>query len=367
MTRHDPALYPTARLRANVALPFGQAIAMPKPVCTSAGFAALDQRHIFARDRLCAGRADVLRAPGGHLTMEIPGKPILVTRDRGGHVPAMSKVCRHRVSTLPEGRGTTRTTVCPRHGSTYNLDGTLHAAPAMTRNDGFCKDRIALPPVRCKVWRGRIMVTLIPDAPPVANRLASVSDLIGPFQMEANVKSPREEFRWATNRKVPAENVMESCHLPVCHAASIGGHGDLPAMPCHKGLPVFNHHSILKTDAPDLALAPPANTRPQGNRQRTAWLLSVCPSLRITLSPGHFRHLSLPSGAPGIGRPFRPPQGPAGQGERQRQGLCRTGLPGPLRRSGRPRPAQPSGAARLRFCPLHRRNDPLTRDALPGS
>jgi len=121
MTRHDPALSPTARLRANVALPFGQAIAMPKPVCTSAGFAALDQRHIFARDRLCAGRADVLRAPGGHLTMEIPGKPILVTRDRGGHVPAMSKVCRHRVSTLPEGRGTTRTTVCPRHGSTYNL------------------------------------------------------------------------------------------------------------------------------------------------------------------------------------------------------------------------------------------------------
>jgi enamine deaminase RidA (YjgF/YER057c/UK114 family) len=114
MTRHDPALSPTAGLRANVALPLGQAVAMPKSVDTLAEFAALEQRHIFARGRFCAGGTDALRAPGDCLTMEIPGEPILVLRDRNGHVPAMSKVCRHRISTLAEGCGTTRAIIRPR-------------------------------------------------------------------------------------------------------------------------------------------------------------------------------------------------------------------------------------------------------------
>ncbi len=299
MTLHDPALSPTAELRANVALPFGQSVAMPKSVYTSPEFAALEQRHIFARDWLCAGRADALRAPGDYLTMDISGEPILVLRDQDGIVRAMSNVCRHRMSTLLEGRGTTRTIVCPYHAWTYNLDGTLRAAPAMTRNDGFCKDRIALPPVRCEVWLGWIMVTLNPDAPPVADRLAGVSDLIGPFQMEAYVESFREEFRWATNWKVLAENFMESYHLPVCHAGTIGGHVDLLKMSCPEGLPAFNFHSIVKNDALDLALAHPANMRLKGDQRRTTWLLSVYPSLMITLSPGYFWYLSLTPDGPG--------------------------------------------------------------------
>ena len=299
MTLHDPALSPTAELRANVALPFGQAVAMPKSVYTSPEFAALEQRHIFARDWLCAGRADALRAPGDYLAMDISGEPILVLRDQDGIVRAMSNVCRHRMSTLLEGRGTTRSIVCPYHAWTYNLDGTLRAAPAMTRNDGFCKDRIALPPVRCEVWLGWIMVTLNPDAPPVADRLAGVSDLIGPFQMEAYVESFREEFRWATNWKVLAENFMESYHLPVCHAGTIGGHVDLLKMSCPEGLPAFNFHSIVKNDALDLALAHPANMRLKGDQRRTTWLLSVYPSLMITLSPGYFWYLSLTPDGPG--------------------------------------------------------------------
>ena len=299
MTRHDPIPSPTAELRANVALPFGQAVAMPKSVYTSAEFAELEQRHIFARDWLCAGRADALREPGDYLTMEISGEPILVLRDRDGSLRAMSNVCRHRMSTLLEGRGNTRAIVCPYHAWTYNLDGSLRGAPAMTLNEGFCKDQIALPQVRCEIWAGWIMVTLDPDVPPPSQRLAAVSDLIGPFQMENYVDSFREEFRWATNWKVLAENFMESYHLPVCHAGTIGGHVDLLKMSCPEGLPAFNYHSILKNDALDLALAHPSNTRLEGDQRRTTWLLSIYPSLMITLSPGYFWYLSLTPDGPG--------------------------------------------------------------------
>lgn len=299
MTRHDTALSPAAELRANAALPFGQAVAMPKSVYTSADFADLEQRHIFARDWLCAGRADALREAGDYLTMDISGEPIIVLRDRDGGLRAMSNVCRHRMSTLLEGRGNTRAIVCPYHAWTYNLDGSLRGAPAMALNEGFCKEHVALPQVRCENWLGWIMVTLDADVPPPSQRLAAVSDLVGAFQMENYVEAFREEFRWATNWKVLAENFMESYHLPVCHAGTIGGHVDLLKMSCPEGLPAFNYHSILKNDALDLALAHPANGRLQGDQRRTTWLISVYPSLMITLSPGYFWYLSLTPDGPG--------------------------------------------------------------------
>ncbi|MFN4131314.1 MAG: aromatic ring-hydroxylating oxygenase subunit alpha, partial [Paracoccaceae bacterium] len=123
MTQHDPTLTPLAELRANVAQPFERATAMPKSVYTSPDFAALEQQHIFAREWLCAGRADALPDPGDYLTMEISGEPIIILRDREGTLRGLSNVCRHRMSTLLEGRGNNPANTCPYHAWTYNLDG----------------------------------------------------------------------------------------------------------------------------------------------------------------------------------------------------------------------------------------------------
>jgi phenylpropionate dioxygenase-like ring-hydroxylating dioxygenase large terminal subunit len=296
MTRQATAL---SELRANVALPFAKARAMPKSVYTSPDFLALELQNIFARDWLCAGRADALPKPGDYLTMQIAGEPVMVLRDAQGRLRAMSNVCRHRMSILLEGRGNTRSIVCPYHAWTYNLDGSLRGAPAMGLNEAFCKDEIKLPQVRCEEWLGWIMVTSNATAPSPAEKLAGVAALVGKLQMENYVEVFSEDFRWATNWKVLAENFMESYHLPVCHAGTIGGHVDLLKMTCPDGLPAFNYHYIIKNDALDLALAHPANTRLEGEERRTTWLFSVYPSLMITLSPGYFWYLALTPDGPG--------------------------------------------------------------------
>lgn len=297
--RHDPALTPLQELLANVATPFDRAHAMPKSVYTDPGFAALEQDRIFAREWLCAGRAEALPNPGDFMTMQIGGEPVIVLRDRDGQLRALSNVCRHRMSTLLEGRGNTRAIVCPYHAWTYSLDGTLRGAPAMALNEGFCKEQIALPQVRCVDWLGWIMVTLNPDAPHPADRLAAVKELVGKYRMETYVEAFREEFTWATNWKVLAENFMESYHLPVCHADTIGHTVDLLKMTCPEGLPAFNYHYIIKNDALDLTLAHPSNTTLTGDDRRTTWLISIYPSLMITLSPGYFWYLSLTPQGPG--------------------------------------------------------------------
>ena len=299
MTRHDPVLTALAELRANVAQTFERATAMPKSVYTSPDFAELEQQHIFAREWLCAGRSDALPNPGDYLTMDISGEPIIILRDRDGILRGLSNVCRHRMSRLLDGRGNTRSIVCPYHAWTYNLDGTLRGAPAMTLNKGFCKDQIALPQVRVENWLGWIMVTLNPDAPAPSDALKDVENLVGYLDMGTYVEAFRDEFYWNTNWKVLAENFMESYHLPVCHEGTIGGTVDLQKMTCPEGFPAFNYHYIVKNDSLPLTLAHPSNSTLTGDERRITWLLSIYPALLITLTPGYFWYLCLTPDGPG--------------------------------------------------------------------
>lgn len=304
MITHDPALSSPARtaiaeLKANVAVPFNRAHAMPKSVYTSPEFAAAEQAHIFAQDWLCAGRAESLPNPGDYLTMQIAGEPVIILRDRDGDLRGMSNVCRHRMSTLLEGRGNTRAIVCPYHAWTYNLDGTMRGAPAMAANEQFCKEDIRLPSIRVENWLGWIMVTLNPAAPPPAEALRDVEALVGYLDMSTYTETFRETFRWHTNWKVLAENFMESYHLPVCHSGTIGGAVDLMQMTCPEGTLAFNYHYIMKNDSIPLSLAHPSNTTLVGDQRRLTWLLSIYPSLMITLTPGYFWYLSLTPDGPG--------------------------------------------------------------------
>jgi phenylpropionate dioxygenase-like ring-hydroxylating dioxygenase large terminal subunit len=47
--------------------------------------------------------------------------------------------------------------------------------------------------------------------------------MISGYDMTNYSESFYEEHVWDTNWKVLAENFMESYHLPVCHAGTIGG------------------------------------------------------------------------------------------------------------------------------------------------
>lgn len=280
-------------LKENVSYAFEQARAMPPSVYTSEAFLEQELSAIFAKDWFCVGRADALSNRGDYTTLELAGQPIIVLRDREGTLKAMSNVCRHRMSTLLEGSGNTRSIVCPYHAWTYNLDGSLRGAPAMTQNKGFCKSDYQLPEVRCQEWLGWVFVTLNRDAPDVAMQLASVQELIGDYNMTGYSQTFFETHRWNTNWKVLAENFMESYHLPVCHAGTIGGLSKLDEMICPPGEDTFNYHTILKDDSLRIAMAHPSNTRMTGERRRTTFLLAIYPSLLITLTPGYFWYLSL--------------------------------------------------------------------------
>lgn len=289
----DHTTNPVEQLNQNVSQPFEQARAMPPSVYTSEEFLQRELSDIFSKDWFCVGRADALPNAGDYVTQDLAGQPIMVIRDKDGTLRAQSNVCMHRMSTLLHGRGNTRSIVCPYHAWTYNLDGSLRGAPAMTLNEGFCKEHYKLPQVRCQEWLGWVFVTLNPDAPEVAEQLAQVEEMVGDYDMANYQETFFETHVWDTNWKVLAENFMESYHLPVCHAATVGALSKLEDMICPPGLPAFNYHTILKDDQLKIALAHPDNDRMEGERRRTTYLLAIYPSLLITLTPGYFWYLTL--------------------------------------------------------------------------
>jgi phenylpropionate dioxygenase-like ring-hydroxylating dioxygenase large terminal subunit len=290
---------PVEALRQNTSIPFDQARAMPPEVYTSEAFLQEELQHIFAKDWYCVGRADALAEPGSYTTCDLAGQPVLVIRDRDGTLRALSNVCLHRMSTLLHGRGQARSIVCPYHAWTYNLDGSLRGAPAMTLNEGFCKDSYTLPSVRCEEWLGWVFITLNADAPTVAEQLKDVEKMVAGYDMTNYTEAFYEEHVWDTNWKVLAENFMESYHLPVCHAGTIGGLSKLEDMVCPPGEPAFNYHTILKEESLRIAMAHEKNDRLKGDERRTTFLLSLYPSLLITLTPGYFWYLSLHPVSPG--------------------------------------------------------------------
>ncbi|MBV02761.1 MAG: (2Fe-2S)-binding protein [Rhodobacteraceae bacterium] len=284
---------PVQELLENVSTPFTQARAMPKSVYTTKEFLNYELENIFKKDWFCAGRSDALKNIGDYLTLELAGQPIMVIRDNDSKIRAQSNVCRHRMSTLLEGSGNTRSIVCQYHAWTYGLNGALRGAPAMTLNDKFKKKDYCLPQIKCEDWLGWIMISLNQNAKPIVNSLSEVTDLIGDFRMETYTQTFSETHVWDTNWKVLAENFMESYHLPVCHSGTIGGLSKLEEMDCPPGKEAFNYHFILKEPHFKLANAHPNNTILKGDWRRTTVLLAIYPSLLITLTPGYFWYLSL--------------------------------------------------------------------------
>ncbi|QIE26879.1 Carnitine monooxygenase oxygenase subunit (plasmid) [Caballeronia sp. SBC1] len=281
------------QLQANCERPFSDARSMPPAVYTSPAFLALEQERIFRREWLCVGRASTLTEAGDYLTADIDGQPIVVLRDEHLALKAFSNVCLHRMSVLLEGRGNTRRIVCPYHAWNYTLDGQLHGAPMMERQSRFCKENYRLPTVRCEAWQGWIYVTLDPDAPPVAEQLGALTDLIADYGMTDYKETFYEEHVWDTNWKILAENFMESYHLPMLHRATVGPHSRLDEMECPPGSAAFNYHWITKEASLPIGQAHPDNQRLQGHWRKTTALLAIYPTHLVTLTPGYFWYLVL--------------------------------------------------------------------------
>jgi Rieske 2Fe-2S family protein len=207
---------PVAADLALTRAPFASARTLPASVYASEEVFRLEQRGLFARSWLCAGREGDVPAAGDFFLREIAGDSVIVVRGADGQCRAFFNVCQHRGARLidePAGHGLRRL-LCPYHAWSYELDGRLQAAPQM--DAGFRRDKVSLVPVRLETWQGFIFVNLDDSAQPLNDYLADLPDL-NRFRMGELHCGKRIEYEVAANWKLVCENYSECYHCAGVH------------------------------------------------------------------------------------------------------------------------------------------------------
>jgi choline monooxygenase len=201
---------------------------LPPRSYTSEEFFALESERVFARHWVFVAFAHDLDGPRRAVPVRVAGRSLLILRDDAGELRAFHNLCRHRGLELVEHKSTLgRTIVCPYHGWSYDLDGTLRACPffggpgARDLPSGFDRSAHGLSPVPVAQWFDWIFVNLGGGAPPlaevvgpIATRLPGVA--LGDLVPVASLELGEVRANW----KLLMENFIEPYHVPVVHRMS---------------------------------------------------------------------------------------------------------------------------------------------------
>jgi phenylpropionate dioxygenase-like ring-hydroxylating dioxygenase large terminal subunit len=197
-----------------------QGYTLPADWYTDPATFTCEQRRIFRRAWQYGALTEDLERPGDFITRTIGSAPIVILRDTDGELRAFANVCRHRGSQLVlDERGNRKTLQCLYHAWTYNLDGTLRAAPGMKDEPGFdkaCHSLFALP---VAAWGPFIFVNPDPTAQPLAQTLGPLPPLVEATGLELGAIRRRVQrtYEIAANWKVVVDNYLECYHCPVAH------------------------------------------------------------------------------------------------------------------------------------------------------
>ncbi|MBX6391486.1 MAG: aromatic ring-hydroxylating dioxygenase subunit alpha [Frankia sp.] len=210
---------------------FTKARTMPPAVYTSEEFYAFEKEAIFAREWLCLGHVSQIPNNGDYFTIQVADEPLIVVRGDDGVIRVMSAICQHRgYPVVVDGdAGTTKQFRCAYHYWAYGLDGSLVAAPEMTRTCPLAELRAetALPQLKVEIWHGMIFANMDPDAKPLAPTLEKLEPEFIAYDV-ANLKAinhlayPNQPWNW----KGMHENALEPYHTSFVH---MGYHDVAPA------------------------------------------------------------------------------------------------------------------------------------------
>ena len=192
--------------------------ALPARLYTDPAVLEAEQDAIFGAAWQYVARADEVAAPGDYATGEAGRVPVVVVRDREGVLRAHVNVCRHRLHPVMEGAGTCTTLQCPYHAWTYDLDGTLRAAPRADR-EGLALDGLGLAPARVAQFGPFLFVRAADGGPSFADHLGDLPEVLAGCGLELGALEFERRTDWelGCNWKVAVENYLECYHCAVAH------------------------------------------------------------------------------------------------------------------------------------------------------
>jgi choline monooxygenase len=204
-------------------LPVERAKTPPASWYRDAGILALEEERVFRTSWILAARSDQLTRPGAFVTGSVAGAPYVVVKDESGTLRAFFNVCRHHAALVKDGEGTCAELVCPYHGWTYALDGSLSRAPRMGKMEDFHREDFGLVPM--EVAERPPFVFVCPGRPAwdLEGELGSLFSRLDETAIDGLQFVERREYTLACNWKVFSDNYLDGgYHVEVLHGALAG-------------------------------------------------------------------------------------------------------------------------------------------------
>lgn len=278
----------------NIRKPVEEARGLPNEAFVSPDFLALENRTLFRRNWVFAGRRSEVPNPGDIKMVEVAGQPLILVRGKDGEVRVFHNVCPHRgAQIITEDRAGAKVITCKYHAWTFELQGALRARPHFNgpdrhqRADPSDPHCPSLSAVRTDCWHDAVFVNLDGQAGPLADHVAPVEKQAEGFDIS--------QFRYArtvtgtfnSNWKLTVENWSDVYHVFAVHPTldkmmdaqqRTGMLTDRNLIYCHYGY-----------DAETLANEPlPIAENLSGKMQGSTFMGHLFPALCISFHPAMF-------------------------------------------------------------------------------
>ena len=175
-----------------------------------------DVDRIFLNHWLCIGHVSQFAAAGDFMTVELAEESAIVIRDGDGALHALVNVCRHRGSRIcSEENGRVASLICPYHGWTYGLDGTLQSARHMPAD--FDRASHGLRRLNLRVIEGLVLISFAKEPLGLDNSVATLRACLAVYDWPHACVAHRERYQIAANWKLAVENYLECYHCAPAH------------------------------------------------------------------------------------------------------------------------------------------------------
>jgi phenylpropionate dioxygenase-like ring-hydroxylating dioxygenase large terminal subunit len=183
---------------------------------------------IFRNTWVWVAHESEVPAAGSYKTHWVGREPVIVVRDRANQIRVLLNRCRHRAATLCEHKkGKTASFVCPYHGWSYALDGSLRGVPhGESYGDTLNKADYPLVGLRTECYAGMVFATFKDDIEPLVDFLGPAKKWMDLFMKQGAgypIKVAGEHrFRFPGNWKIQLENTTDAYHFPLVHKSFLG-------------------------------------------------------------------------------------------------------------------------------------------------
>lgn len=183
-------------------------------------------QKIWFRTWVYVGHESEVPEPNDYVMKSIGPEPILMTRDREGHIHLLHNRCPHRGNRVcMTEKGSARSFTCPYHGWTFTNDGALRGYPFPSGYEGVDRSELGLGKVaRVASHKGFVFGSMAEEGPSLEEHLGAAMQAIDALcltspQGEVEVTAGFLKHKVKSNWKFLVENETDGYHPSFVHAS----------------------------------------------------------------------------------------------------------------------------------------------------